>query len=118
MLDEGKEAELPARRTEISVSSATPEPPHAEAHPEPQIDAQEPHLAAYPSTLEIGSSSDEVSCVCTAIEQGLTPPSKAFATMIPLLANRFREPPLQFAACGGEGNFLMSAQKLDCVFEV
>jgi hypothetical protein len=38
--------------------------------------------------------------------------------MILLLANRFREPPLQFAACGGEGNFLMSAQKLDCVFEV
>jgi hypothetical protein len=64
MLDEGKETELP----------------HAEAHPEPdpQIGAQEPPLAAYPSMLEIGSSSDEASCVCTAIEQGLTPPKQSF----------------------------------------
>jgi hypothetical protein len=68
--------------------------------------------------LEIESSSDEVSCVCTAIEHGLTPPSKAFATMIPLLANRLREPPLQFSICGYEAKFLMTAQKLDCVFEV
>jgi hypothetical protein len=118
MLDEGKETELPAGRTETGVSSATPEPPHSEAHPEPQIEDQEPHLAAYPSTLEIGSSSDEVGCVCTAIEQGLTPPSKAFVTMIPLLAYRFREPPLQFSICSCEANFLMTAQRLDCVFEV
>jgi hypothetical protein len=72
MLDEGKEIELPARRTETRVSSATPEPPHAEAHPEPdpQIGAQEPPLAAYPSMLEIGSSSDEASCVCTQSGRG------------------------------------------------
>jgi hypothetical protein len=103
MLDEGKETDLQARGTETGVSSsATPEaaePSHAEAHPEPQIEGQEPHIPANPSTLEIESSSDEVSCVCTAIEQGLTPPSIAFATMIPLLAHRLREPPLQFSIC-------------------
>jgi hypothetical protein len=117
MLDEGKETESPARRTEAGVS-ASPEPPHAEAHPEPQIEPQEPHLAAYPSTLEIESSSDEVSCVCTAIEQGLTPRSKPFATMIPLLANHFCEAPLRFSICGCEAKFLITAQKLDCLFEV
>jgi hypothetical protein len=99
MLDADKETGLPTKQTETGVGSATPEavePSHAEADPEPQIEAQEPHLAAHPSTLEIASSSDDVGCSCTIIEQWLTCPSKAFATMIPLLANRLREALLQF----------------------
>jgi hypothetical protein len=66
MLDEGKETDLPAWRADTGVSSATPEavePSHAEAPPGPQVEAQEADLAAHPSTLEIASSSDDVSYI-------------------------------------------------------